>query len=850
VLISPDILAAFADSPCLIHRDRTLSYAELIASAQQFTRRLPFQRGLIAIEMVPTPAAILAYVGALQAGHAVMPLPQAEPEAARHLEQRFRPHASWRRIGDRWKLLFHENPAPLHPDLALLLQTSGSTGQGRGVRLSSGAVKANAEAIAEYLQIGPRDRAALILPLHYSYGLSVLHSHLARGASLWLAEQAVLDPGFREALVASEATSLAGVPHHFTMLESIGLDDNLPEGLSCLTVAGGAMKPAAVRRWASAMDARRGRFVVMYGQTEATARIAWLPPELAGMAPDAIGQAIPGGTLRLRDEAGREQTSLEAEGELVYRGANIMMGYAETSEDLSRGPELAELATGDLARRGPDGLYRIVGRRSRMSKIAGLRIGHDALERALSEAGHEVAVWGNDATIWVATSDPSDSLAARAAQLAGIRPQHIVAVPCPQLPRHPNGKIDYPALRRLVTPVQGRNLQDIFARSFAPRPVRHDDSFASLGGDSLQHVEISLLLDQHLGGLPQKWEQMSIAALESQSAVQVSRVPMPILARALAILAVVISHQTLLPFYGGAAAMVVLLGMSVALHRREALIAGDAARFLQPTLRVLIPYGLIVAGYALAWQQVPWASVFLVGNFGFTTPEAHLMLPYLYWFVEAYMQMNLLLVVLFMQPQAREWLRRSPLAVGMGLLSLGVLLRVTLPEFWPLPDGRSQFSIPWVFYLFALGWCIATATKARQRLLVLLAASVVLPGAAWLGGNWHGSWIKYLSLLGMVILLLYVPQVRAPRVVVRSLMHLARAAFLIYLLHRLVPEVLMPLWEINGDTAMADAIAMAGGIALGLLASTVQVRLWHGVAGLLRRGRSTFRSMPPGRSAT
>ncbi|WP_103174717.1 AMP-binding protein [Paracoccus sp. SY] len=812
-----------------------MSYAELMASAQQFGRRLPFPRGLIAIEMAPTPAAIGAYLGALQAGHAVMPLPEGEPEAARRLEQRFRPHASWRRIGGRWKLLFHESPALLHPDLALLLQTSGSTGTGRGVRLSASAVTANAKAIADYLQIRPQDRAALILPLHYSYGLSVLHSHLGRGASLWLADGTVLDPGFREALTDSEATSLAGVPHHFALLESIGLDDDLPESLTCLTVAGGAMKPAAVRRWASIMDARHGRLVVMYGQTEATARIAWLPPEQAQVAPDAIGQAIPGGTLCLRDEAGRELMSAEAEGELIYRGPNVMMGYAETAEDLSRGPELSMLATGDLARRGTDGLYRIVGRRSRMSKIAGLRIGHDALERALQQAGQEVAVWGDDETIWVATPGPSDGVAARAAQLAGIRPQHIVTVPCPQLPRHPNGKIDYPALRQLAAPVQGRNLYDIFARSFAPRPVRREDSFASLGGDSLRHVEISLLLDQHLSGLPQKWEQMSIAALESQSAILVSRVPMPILARALAILAVVISHQTAWPVYGGAAAMVILLGMSVALHRREALIAGDTKRFLQPTLRVLVPYGLILAGYALAWQQVPWASVFLVGNFAFTTPETHLMLPYLYWFVEAYMQINLLLLVLFMQPRAREWLHRSPLVIGMGLLVLGVLLRGTLPEFSPLPDGRSQFSVPWVFYLFALGWCIATATDARQRLMVLLAASVILPGAAWLGGNWHGSWIKYLGLLGLVGLLLYVPQVRAPRIVVRGLIHLAWGAFPIYLLHRLVPEVLMPLGGIEAGTALADAISIGGGVALGLVAGTLHARLWSFMAELLRQ---------------
>jgi acyl-CoA synthetase (AMP-forming)/AMP-acid ligase II len=815
-------LAVFADNPCLVHGDRVLSYGDLAAAAQRFAQRIPGSRGLIAIEMASTPTAIAAYAGALSAGHAVLPLPQDQPDNARRLEQRFRPRASYRRIGDRWRLLFHEHPAPIHEDLSLLLQTSGSTGQGRGVRLSAAALDANAQAIGDYLQIGPQDRAALILPLHYSYGLSVLHSHLARGASLWLADRAVLDPGFSVALAASGATSLAGVPHHFALLESIGLDSDLPNCVTCLTVAGGAMKPAAVRHWAKIMDARDGRFVVMYGQTEATARIAWLPPRQARGAPDAIGQAIPGGTLSLCDEAGRILTDPEAEGELVYRGPNVMMGYADTAEDLARGPEVSELATGDLARRGADGLYRIVGRRSRMSKIAGLRIGHDALERALAEAGYDVAVLGDDATIWVASPDPSGELIALTARLAGIRPQHIAAVACSALPRHPNGKIDYPSLRRLAAPRGDGTVHDIFTRSFAPHPVRPEDSFTGLGGDSLRHVEISLQLDRHLGGLPERWEQLSIAALEQRPALRGSRLPMPLLARALAILAVVVSHQTLWPIYGGAAAMVVLLGMSVAQHRREALSTRDAWRFLAPMLGVLLPYGLIVAGYSLAWQQVPWASVFLVGNMALTTPETHLMLPYLYWFVEAYIQMNLLLLGLFLIRPARDWLGRAPFAVGLCLLGLGVLFRVTLPEFWPLPNGRTQFSVPWVFYLFAVGWCIATATDGRQRLLVVIAASVVLPGAAWIGGNWYGSWIKYLSLLGLVVVLLYVAHIPAPRFLVRSVMYLARAAFPIYLLHRVVPEVLMPLSGVDWTANSADFIAIAGGIALGLLAAWLQ----------------------------
>ncbi|MBM3605416.1 MAG: AMP-binding protein [Alphaproteobacteria bacterium] len=833
---SRDHLASFADMPCLIHKGRTLRYDQLATLSAGFARRLPRRRGLIAIEMEPSPRGIAAYLGALQAGHAVMPLPVDEPEIARRLEQRFHPAASWRRIGDRWRLLHHDAPAVIHPDLALLLQTSGSTGQGRGVRLSAQALAANAASIADYLGITSSDRAALVLPLHYSYGLSVLHSHLAQGASLWLADMAPLQPGFPEALEASGATSLAGVPHHFRMLESIGLDRALPRHLSCLTVAGGAMPPEAVCHWARLMQARQGRFVVMYGQTEATARIAWLPPEQAESAPDAVGRAIPGGTLALHDPQGRELPGVGVEGQLIYRGPNVMMGYADGAEDLSKGAELNELATGDLAWRGSDGFYRITGRLSRMSKIAGLRIGHDALEQALAQAGYEAAVWGDDKMIRIAARDADDALARQAAQLAGLRPQHVTVLPCERLPRLANGKIDYPVLRRLGDPASdGAAVQEIFARSFAPRSVRPQDSFVSLGGDSLRHVELSLALDRRLGGLPDGWERQSIAALSRAAPAPRSRVAMPLLVRALAILAVVVSHQTGWPVYGGAAAMMILLGHSVAQHRLPALAQGDALRFLQPSLRVLIPYGLILAGFALAWQQVPWVSVFLVGNMALTVPETHLMLPYLYWFVEVYMQITLLLLVIFWPRASRDLLRRAPFATGLALLALAAALRVTLPELWPLPAGRSQFSLPWVFYLFALGWCVALADTPRRQAAVLLAAAVILPGAAWLGGNWHGAWIKYLSLLAVVAVLLHAPSLPLPRMAARSVMLLAQAAFPIYLLHRLVPEVLMPLAGLGGRSGAIDAVAVLGGIAVGLLAAEVQAHAAPALAARLRR---------------
>ncbi|UWQ86178.1 AMP-binding protein [Leisingera caerulea] len=821
-------LRAFGPRPCLKTADgAALSYAGLADAAAQFAALLPQDRQLIAVEAAADPEAITAYLGALAAGHAVMPLPAGDDATAARLEERFRPAASYRRLGGAWQLLAHAHePAVIHPELALLLQTSGSTGHGRGVRLSGTAVDANARAIADYLEIRPEDRAALILPLHYSYGLSVLHSHLAAGACLWLAPGSVLEAGFAAALEASGATSLAGVPHHFRLLDSAGLSHALPESIKTLTVAGGAMEPDQVSAWAGRMQARAGRFFIMYGQTEATARISYLPPEEASANPGAAGRAIPGGRLLLRDAGGTEITAPEGEGELFYQGPNVMMGYAENHADLAKGADLSELATGDLARRDANGLYHITGRLSRMSKIAGLRIGHDAIERALAAQGHEAAVWGDDTRISIAICGPEDGIAALAAKLTGVGQQHFTVIPRTSLPRRANGKIDYPALKaQSARPEPAKGVLAAYQAAFAPQTVGRNDSFASLGGDSLRHVELSLALDEALGGAPAGWEEMPVKDLEQAAPAPAASLPFDLVARVVAILAVVVAHQTFWPVFGGAAAMVILMGMSVAGFRWEALKSGDMRSFFKPVAAVLIPYYLILAGYAVAWEQVPWVSVLLAGNFALTTPETHLMLPYLYWFIEAYLQMTLLVALPFALPPVRRWLvRQGAFRAGLCFLAFAVAIRLIAPEVWQI-GGRAQFTVPWVFYLFALGWCITAANSLGQRLLVLAAACVIMPAAAYLGGNWYGGWIKYMWLLALIAGLLFITRLPVPRFAARPLMRLAQAAFPIYLLHRFVPELLMPMIGLEGRSPLNDALAIFGGIALGLAAAAIQRQL-------------------------
>lgn len=836
-------LRAFGARPCLTGTDgAALTYAALAGAAEKFGSLLPRDRRLIAVEAASDPEAVIAYLGALAAGHAVMPLPAGDSATATRLEERFRPAASFRCLDGTWQLMAHAHePAAVHPDLALLLQTSGSTGHGRGVRLSAAAVSANARAIADYLGILPQDRAALILPLHYSYGLSVLHSHLAAGASLWLAPGSVLEPGFAAALEASGATSLAGVPHHFRLLESAGMAHALPESIKTLTVAGGAMEAGQVRVWASRMQARAGRFFVMYGQTEATARISYLPPEEALENPGAAGRAIPGGRLLLRDAGGKEITSPEGEGELIYQGPNVMMGYAESCADLAKGAELKELATGDLARRDASGLYHITGRLSRMSKIAGLRIGHDAIERALAAQGHEAAVWGDDSRISIAIFGSETGIAALAAKLTGVGQQHFTVIPRKSLPRRANGKIDYPALKaQSAKPKPAKGVLAAYQAAFAPQTVGRNDSFASLGGDSLRHVELSLALDEALGGAPAGWEEMPIKDLEQAAPAPAASLPFDLVARVIAILAVVVAHQTFWPVFGGAAAMVILMGMSVAGFRWEALKSGSMRSFFKPVAAVLIPYYLILAGYAVAWEQVPWVSVFLAGNFALTIPETHLMLPYLYWFIEAYLQMTLLVALPFALPPVRRWLVcQGAFRAGLCFLGFAVAIRLIAPEVWQI-GGRGQFTLPWVFYLFALGWCVTAANTLGQRLLVLASACVIMPSAAYLGGNWYGGWIKYMWLLALIAGLLFIPRLPVPRFAARPLMRLAQAAFPIYLLHRFVPELLMPMIGLDGRSPLNDALAIFGGIALGLAAAALQRQLVQAWASARSRRQMTM----------
>lgn len=858
---SLDLVSEFArgeQRAALLFADgRSLSYAELDDLAQHFATRLGDEgKQLVAISAEPSEHAVVAYLGALRVGHAVAMLPPCDKRVWDDFLAAFQPDFTYRRADGRWRLVKEAWPArdiePLHPDLALLLMTSGSSGAAKAVRLSYANLEANARAITTYLELSSADRAALMLPLHYSYGLSVLNSHLIAGGSILFPGVSAMDGDFLQIIADGGCTNLSGVPYSYELLERMRFRDAKLKGLRMMTVAGGQLSPDVIRLYRDHLRAVGGRFFVMYGQTEATARIAFVPPESLSDREERIGVAIPGGSLGLVDDKGEPVSRSGIPGELVYRGPNVMMGYAEQRCDLARGAEVETLNTGDIAVQDEQGFFRIVGRKSRFSKIAGLRIGFDIMEQALERAGIAAAVLGDDRGLQAYVTGPgSAGRAQRILAEVSRLPANLVRVSTRgDFPRLASGKIDYSCLQRemLLGRAEIRSerggVPGAYARVFYPLPVGRADSFVSLGGDSLRFLQLALELERLGLELPDGWERLSVGDLTNLYSAkrsfmrdQANETPVDIVLRAFAILLVVVHHETLWPIPGGSGIMMLLVGYSLARFQSVHLLAGRIRHALKPAISVLIPYFLIVAAYSLAWQAIPWASMTLTGNFGYAEPERHEMIPYLYWFIEAYAQTLLVFALAFAVPVLRKLAQARPFAFSIGLLAFAAAARFAVPLFVDL-GSRQIFAIYWVFHLAVFGWCAGLADTPARKLLVTAFATAVLGYLAFWESVWLGTTVKYLTIFAALSALLYLPRVRLPAGVGRAVTQVAVAAFPIYLVHRFVPELLMAPVAGWLPAPGFQLLAIAGGAALGVIAGKTLAAIRH------LRGRLAMERLP------
>ncbi|MFQ5433181.1 MAG: AMP-binding protein, partial [Nitrospinota bacterium] len=341
----------------------------------------------------------------------------------------------------------------IHDSLSVLLSTSGTTGSPKLVRLSMENIYDNANSIREYLEIKQDERAISSLPIHYSYGLSVLNSHLLAGASIVMTGKTIIYPDFWDVFNDNECSSFAGVPHSYRILDRSGFAKRSTPTLRTMTQAGGKMENNLIDKYSRNLKARGARLVVMYGQTEATARISYLPPEMLPEKLGSIGIAIPGGKLAVFDGE-NEITEPHRVGEIVYYGKNVMLGYATSPADLADGDLMkGKLRTGDIGYFDEDGYFFIKGRIKRFVKIYGLRINLDELEEKMKIHG-PTAVTGNDEKVFVfcgyGGEADYDNYRRELAKVYKLNINTFIFKKIDSLPAKSSGKIDYKKLNEMA----------------------------------------------------------------------------------------------------------------------------------------------------------------------------------------------------------------------------------------------------------------------------------------------------------------------------------------------------------------------------------------------------------------
>jgi long-chain acyl-CoA synthetase len=336
--------------------------------------------------------------------------------------------------------------------LAVLLSTSGSTGNPKLVKLSQINIQSNAESIAKYLNINSSDRAITTLPFHYSYGLSVINSHLSQGASIILTNESIISKRFWELFKKNEATSLAGVPYTFDILDKLRFESMDLPSLKYITQAGGKLSEKHAKKFRTVCIKKNIDFYIMYGQTEASPRISYFKTNEHPNKMESIGKAIPGGKLELYNKKGELITKPYQEGELVYYGENVMLGYANIKKDLEKKDEQCGiLHTGDLSFFDDDAFFFISGRKNRFTKIQGLRINLDDISEFLIKKNINAVAIGNDLQIFIASTKKIDD-AMKKEILKKYKLHHSILkiIQIDEIPKNSSGKILYKKIEDLL----------------------------------------------------------------------------------------------------------------------------------------------------------------------------------------------------------------------------------------------------------------------------------------------------------------------------------------------------------------------------------------------------------------
>jgi long-chain acyl-CoA synthetase len=440
----------------IVDDGRRFAYNEIFGLGDDLFSELP--REIVLILCDRSHEVVAAYLGALRNGLVPMLVDRAatQQSLARAIDAYcpkyiFAPvdmtlagYAPGKSLGSRalFEARMH-SARPINNKLALLIPTSGSTGDPKCVRLTAGNIEACTQAITTYLAMSMERVSICLLPFHHSYGLSVLHNAVFSRSSIVLTEKSVLDRNFWTLMEDEKVTDFSGVPFIFEMMRRMKISDACLQNLQCVTQAGGRLIPQLTKHFSEYFTSNDVKYFTMYGQTEASPRISYVPPERAIEKLGSVGVPIPCGRAVIAETG--EPTG---EGELLYLGPNVSMGYAFDSADLAKGDEFeGRLYTGDHVTIDEDGFITIVGRKRRFIKLHGISVNLDHAETVLKSLGLDCMVVGEENRLVVCVTDHAvEEVRAAVRDNFSFHPSTVKVVTCDVLPRSTSGKPDYVAL--------------------------------------------------------------------------------------------------------------------------------------------------------------------------------------------------------------------------------------------------------------------------------------------------------------------------------------------------------------------------------------------------------------------
>ncbi|MRX84064.1 AMP-binding protein [Eggerthella guodeyinii] len=443
---------------------RSLTYEQLRQDIETIKRKLP-TRTLAFCMCTNTVGCVVGYLAMVEAGVVpVMLSASISDDFLGNLLETYKPSIVWFPAESKkdfdaepvlelngYRLAFTDAPVcPLNDEIELCMSTSGSTGSPKLVRYKQGNLEANARNVAKAFSWTSKERAFADLGLQYTMGLNVVNTHLFVGATVLLCDYNPISNEYWNYLEHERATNITGVPFTFEIFSRLHFFQKELPHLTTIAQGGGKLSDKRFRDLANYAEATGKRFFATFGTTETSARLAYLPPELAREKIGSIGGPIPEGELFLIDERGERIDDPVAEGEMCYSGPNVTMGYATRRSDLLLGDEWqGTYRTGDLARRDEGGCYYITGRLSRFVKLLGHRVSLDECEQILLQENDVVAACvGNDQKIVVFVEGVDDAAphAESLRKAIGIRPSQCEGRSISVIPRNETGKIQYKLL--------------------------------------------------------------------------------------------------------------------------------------------------------------------------------------------------------------------------------------------------------------------------------------------------------------------------------------------------------------------------------------------------------------------